>query len=75
MARCPFIQCCVLFSKTLVGLGEVAMLMKKKHCGDEYSECGLHRISVSLGPEQVPEGLYPNQTGKAEVIIRGADAI
>jgi len=59
----------VLFKKTLAGLKEVALLMKARHCHQDHRNCGLHKISVELGPEQAPEGLYPNQTGRAELII------
>lgn len=73
MKECPFIQVCVLFRKTLAGLRDVAMLMKARHCLRDHQSCALHHIVVEFGPAGVPEGLFPNQTGRAELIIRGSE--
>lgn len=71
MNECPYISNCVLFRQTLKGLPQVAMLMKARHCRREYCSCALYKIASELGPEQVPAGLYPNQTARAELILRG----
>lgn len=43
--------------------------MKEKHCKREYNNCGLYWISIAFGPKKVPEGMFPNQTGRAEQMI------
>lgn len=73
MSECPFVPDCVLFCKTLAGLPEVAMLMKARHCQREYASCALLRIYVEAGPATVPAGLFPNQTGQADLIIRESE--
>lgn len=73
MRECPFVPDCVLFCKTLAGLPEVAMLMKARHCQRDYGSCALHRLYVEAVPVRVPEGLFPNQIGRAELIIRESE--
>ena len=66
---CPLTDDCVLIRRTLDGHPDVAILMRARYCDRDGEACALRKIAVAIGPEHVPVGLYPNQTGRAELII------
>lgn len=70
MADCELIQGCIFFNDKMQNMPATAELLKKKYCKDSYSTCARFMIFKAMGRPAVPQDLFPQQTDKAEEIIK-----
>lgn len=73
MHSCPYLENCAFLSRTISDIPEMAILMKARHCERSYNGCARYSLAESIGSAEVPDDLYPNQTGKAQLIIETRD--
>ncbi|HUX21245.1 MAG TPA: hypothetical protein VMW69_08385 [Spirochaetia bacterium] len=69
MYECPYVDDCTFLSRTIADLPDVAFLMKARHCERGHEACARYILAERLGRERVPDELYPNQMGKAGLIL------
>ena len=67
LPACPFYNDKMPIDK---GLGAV---YRKTYCDTSNKKCARHMVAAALGPQAVPQDLYPNMTSRAEQIIADAE--
>jgi hypothetical protein len=70
MADCERIASCPFFSDELKTMPAVAMLMKETYCHSDKRSCA--RYKVASAGKQVPKDLLPNDSTRAEQILKSA---
>ena len=63
LAKCPFYQ-----GKMTMDSG-IGSMYKKKYCEEDKTICARYTVATTLGPEFVPENLYPNMFDRAKAIL------
>ena len=69
MGECELIDKCVFFNTISGDETSIVDDMKVKYCKNNNLNCARYMISLALGPEAVPEDLFPDQKDKAYEII------
>lgn len=72
MAECELIQGCIFFNDKMQNMPATADILKEKYCKDGYAACARYMVFKALGRPRVPPDLYPQQTEKAEKVIKEA---
>ena len=70
MPDCPKLSGCPFFSNRLMTMPATAELAKKHYCLGDYKSCARFMVVKALSSASIPEDLYPDQTERAEKIIR-----
>ena len=73
MAECEKVPGCVFFHDRMENLPFAAERMKQEFCLGSNLECARHIVFDALGPEQVPNDLFPIDVARAERIIAGVE--
>ena len=63
LANCSFYQ-----NKMPIESG-LGSLYRKKYCEGDKTRCARYLVVTKLGPEYVPDDLYPNMDKRAEEIL------
>ena len=70
MPECPRLSSCPFFGSRLTSMPTTAELTKKHDGLGDYEDCARFMVVEALSSASVPEDLYPDQTERAEQIIR-----
>lgn len=70
MAECELITGCIFFNNKMQNMPATADILKNKYCKNAYTTCARHMVFKALGRPKVPTDLYPQQTDKAEKVIK-----
>jgi hypothetical protein len=73
MMVCEQIDECPFFNSGEVDSRSVEML-KEVYCRQHPEQCARFMVRQAVGVENVPAGLYPNQTHLVLSIVRGSTA-
>lgn len=69
--QCELMQACIFFNDKMANMPSTAAAVKKQYCEKDFKNCARHMIVEAFGRGTVPENLFPNETEKAQAIIRG----
>lgn len=75
MAECAGTRTCPFFNDKMQAMPNIARMMKKHFCEEDFTHCARFMVKQKLGPERVPADLYPNQSDKAERLINAAGVL
>ncbi len=70
MAKCTLTETCIFFNDQMPNMPSTAAVYKKMYCEQDFDKCARLLIVKTLGREHVPRDLFPNQTERAEAIIK-----
>jgi hypothetical protein len=70
MPACAYIEACKLLNQTLVEQRALAAIYLDLYCHGRPDVCARRLVLERLGPAQVPNTLFPNQTERADLLIR-----
>jgi hypothetical protein len=68
--ECPKLSGCPFFANKLTHMPTTAELTKQHYCLGDYTSCARFVVVKALGSGHTPDDLYPNQTDRAEGIVR-----
>jgi len=71
MADCPMLSGCPFFHDRMKNMPATSEIYKKNYCRGDNTNCARFMVRQTLGPEHVPEDLFPNQQERAEALIKG----
>ena len=71
MADCELINGCIFFNDKMQNMPATAEMLKNKFCRDQSNQCARYMVFKTLGREQVPADLFPQQQDRAEEILCG----
>jgi len=74
MAECELVPGCIFFNDKMQNMPATSDILKNRYCKDDFSSCARYMVYKVLGRPRVPADLYPQQTEKAEKVIRGKEA-
>jgi hypothetical protein len=66
---CSKLKSCPFFNDKMPMEGGIGSIYKKKYCTGGNDFCARHIVMQKLGPEFVPNNLYPNMLDLANQII------
>ncbi len=69
MDGCPLLDGCIFFNDKMANMPATTEIIKKRYCKKDYERCYRFKVAENLGRENVPDDLYPNESGRAEEII------
>ena len=69
MAECELIDKCPFFSGQLAERADEREELKEKYCKNNNLNCARYMIASSVGKEQIPPNLYPDEKIAAYAII------
>ncbi len=64
--ECPVLKECPFFNSKLKNMPSTANLLKKNYCLKDYTKCARWKVREKLGPDGVPEDMFPNDHSRAE---------
>lgn len=70
MAECKRLAACPFFNDKMAHLPSTGELFKKHYCRAEFAQCARYQVAEKLGKEKVPIDLYPNETERAQEILK-----
>ena len=44
-------------------------VMKKMYCRHNYKDCARYKIAIELGPDKIPDDLFPKDIARALVLL------
>lgn len=68
--ECPSINGCPFFNDKLKDMPSMSNIYKRNYCKNEYKKCARYLVSTTIGKENVPLDLFPNQEERAKEIIK-----
>jgi len=69
MAECPLLPTCPFFNDMMANMPAMSEGMKKTFCRQAFLECARYMTCTTLGREQVPADMFPNEPDRARDII------
>ena len=69
MADCECLPACPFFNDKMSGMPAMAEMMKKQYCRSQFENCARFTVRQTLGKENVPGDLFPNQMDRARQLI------
>ena len=69
MTECICTVHCQFFNDKMADMPEMAVLLKKRYCIEDNSECARYAVFEKLGEDAVPDDLFPNETYRAERLL------
>jgi hypothetical protein len=63
LMKCPF------FNDKMANAPASTSLLKMMYCHGDFLKCARFIVSSKLGPEGVPEDLFPHQVDKAKLLL------
>lgn len=70
MSDCELLPKCVFYNDNMSDMPTTSESMKKQYCTGDNTSCARFMVFKALGREAVPANLFPNNTDKAEEIIK-----
>ena len=70
MNDCPLINKCPFFNERMANTPAIIKIFKNEYCQGYNLKCARFLVFDALGKKKVPLNLYPNQTERAEEIIK-----
>jgi len=68
MPACPLIQNCAFFNDKMSHMPSMSDIYKARYCKGDNLACARHRVFASLGRENVPGDLFPNEQDRAAAL-------
>ncbi len=69
MPDCELATSCIFFNNHMKNMPDRAGLFKKRYCHGDNSFCARYLVCQSLGPQRIPDDLFPGDILKAKTII------
>jgi hypothetical protein len=69
MDKCDFFDQCTFFEDNYSDMPVTAIIYKSQYCDLDFAKCARNVTAAKLGPEQVPQDLFPCQDARARIII------
>lgn len=69
MSDCALIETCIFFNDKMASMPSMADLYKQRYCKTDHTVCARYMVFSTLGRENVPADLYPNDVERAKSII------
>jgi len=69
MSQCELTETCIFFNDQMANMPSTSAVYKKIYCEKDFDTCGRYMIFKSIGRENVPKDLFPNQNDRAKEII------
>jgi hypothetical protein len=69
MADCECLPKCPFFHDKMENMPSMAEMLKERYCKGDWSACARHQIFETLGRENVPSDLFPNQQDVAAEML------
>lgn len=70
MADCECLAGCPFFFDKMENMPSMADIYKRNYCQGDSANCARHRVFERLGKGGVPSDLYPNDSLRADEILR-----
>ena len=70
MSACELTETCIFFNDQMANMPSTAAVYKKIYCGQDFDKCGRYLIYKAIGRENVPKDLFPNQSDRANEVIK-----
>jgi hypothetical protein len=68
--ECPCLEKCPFFNFKLANMPATAELLMKKYCRGDFEVCARYQVRKLLGPEHVPQDLFPHDRERADQLVR-----
>jgi hypothetical protein len=73
--NCAKLSSCPFYNDKMPMESGLGAIYKKKYCMGSNTACARHMVLQSLGPNHVPDTLYPSMIDVAQQIIGAAGKI
>lgn len=70
MPHCELVATCIFFNDQMANMPSTSAVFKNVYCEKDYTGCGRYQIFKAIGREHVPKDLFPNQSDRAQEIIK-----
>lgn len=70
MAECELLQRCSFIQGRINSTPATLEIFRDRYCKREFALCARFRVFRARGIESVPKALFPNQSEKAEAILK-----
>lgn len=60
MQSCPFVGGCAFFNDKMADMPATTQILKQNYCKDVYARCARYVVREAMGPDAVPDDLFPN---------------
>jgi len=70
MEKCELTATCIFFNDQMAGMPSTSAVYKKMYCEQDFDSCGRFQTFKSIGRENVPKDLFPNQVDRAKEVIK-----
>jgi hypothetical protein len=70
MANCENLLGCPFFNDVISNMPSTAQYLKNTYCTDKPHMCARYMVCKTLGKDQVPLDLFPDERSMAERIIK-----
>lgn len=67
--KCELWEKCPLFNDKMSAESSLLTIFKNNYCLNNYLTCARFMVADRIGREHIPIDLYPNESGKAILII------
>ncbi len=64
--ECPVLQDCPFFNSKLKDMPSTSNLLKKTYCLSNYKRCARWIVREKLGPDKVPDDMFPSDHDKID---------
>lgn len=71
---CDHLTACPVYEGKLANKKGMKNMFQRRYCEGDYEKCARLKVASTVGGSHVEEGLLPNQSDKAEEIIKNASA-
>lgn len=72
MGECRLARTCLFFQDKMGSKQALGDIYKKRYCLGDYTICARYLVCSKLGRSAVPSDLYPNQSERAQEMIKGS---
>lgn len=69
MSTCQLTPNCIFFNDRMADMPSMSEIYKNRYCRGDRSACARFIVFQSLGRENVPADLYPNDNARAEALL------
>lgn len=69
---CALTETCIFFNDKMASMPSMANMYKQRYCQEAFESCARYQVFKSVGRENVPKDLYPNEGDKVESVIADA---
>ncbi len=73
MEECPSLSACPFFNDKMANMPTKSIMIKKKYCLNDNTQCARYIVASRLGKEKVPLDLYPEELDRAEEILQAEE--